>query len=129
MITVKISELLNSTEVLQKLSRTDLKAKPSWKVARLLKSADVEIQEFNDTRLKLIQKYGQKDENGELVTDADGNCQIIQESIAQFSSELNELLNTDVEINADRIRIEDIEHLDFTPAEMSILEPFIDFGE
>lgn len=129
MIKVQINDLLNSTEALQKLSRADLKAKLAWQVARLLKAADAEIQEFNDTRLKLIQKYGQKDENGELATDADGNCQILPDSITQFSTELNELLNTEVEIGANKILIDELENITFTPAEMSVLEVFIDFGE
>jgi len=43
MIKVKISDLLNSTEALQKLAGTELKAKLAWQVGRILKSADTEI--------------------------------------------------------------------------------------
>ena len=96
MIKVKISDLLNSTEALQKLSKTDLKAKLAWQVSRLLKSADKEIQEFNETRMKLIQKYGEKDENNELVTDENGNCKITPDSIESFSNELNDLVISEV---------------------------------
>ena len=66
MITVKISDLLNSTEALQKLANKELKAKLAWTISRLLKAAEAEIQNFNDTRMNLIRKYGEKDENGEL---------------------------------------------------------------
>lgn len=129
MIKLTISELLNSTEVLQRLSKTDLKARLSWQVARLLKAADEEIQSFNETRMNLVKKYGEKDENGELITDDQGNCKIPNESTLEFSNQLNELINTEVEINANKIKIADIENLDFTPAEMNMLEPFIDFDE
>lgn len=126
MITVKISELLNSVETLQKLSQKDFKAKLAWQIARLLKSAENEIQSFNETRMDLIRKYGEKDENGGLVTDEHGNCRIIESKVVNFNNELNELINSTVEINANKIGIDQLENLDFTPSEISILEPFIE---
>ena len=129
MIKLKISDLLNSTEALQKLAGKELKAKLAWQVSRVLKLAEKEIQDFNETRMNLIKKYGEKDENGELVTDENNNCKINNESINDFSNELNELIESEIEINANKIKIEDIENIDFTPAEMTQLEVFIDFGE
>lgn len=129
MITVKISEILNSTDVLQKLSKKDFKAKLSWAIARLLKSIDKEIQEFNETRLSLVQKYGEKDENGNLITDDNGNAKLEPSSISEFSTQLNELLDTSVEINANKINVDLLEDIDFTPTEVALLEPYIDFGE
>ena len=129
MIKVQINDLLNSTEALQKLSKTDLKAKLAWQVARLLKAADKEIQEFNETRLKLIQKYGEKDENGELITDEKGNCKILPDSLDSFSTELNELVNSEIELNVNKIAIDDLDSISFTRADMNSLENFIDFGE
>lgn len=129
MITVKISELLNSTETLQKLSQKDFKAKLAWSIARLLKAAEAEIQSFNDTRMNLIKKYGEKDSNGDLITDDKGNCKIENESIDEFSKELNELIETTIEINANKIKMELLEDLDFTPSDMAVLEPFVEFDE
>ena len=129
MINVKISELLNSTETLQKLSQKDFKAKLAWSIARLLKAAETEIQSFNDTRMNLIKKYGEKDESGELITDEKGNCKIEPNAIESFSNELNELLNTEVEINVNKIKVDQLEEVDFTPSEIVILEPFIEFEE
>lgn len=129
MINVKLSELLDSTETLKKLSQKDFKAKLAWSISRLLKAAEQEIQEFNDTRMNLINKYGEKGDDGQLVTDDKGNCHIIPENIQEFSNELNELINTEVEINANPIDIELLEDLEFTPTEMSQLEPFINMGE
>ena len=129
MIKIKIADLVNSTEALQKLAGTDLKARLAWQVARLLKAAEVEIQSFNETRMNLIKKYGVKNEDGELNTDEKGNCQIIPESVEAFSKELGELIETEVEINANKILIADLDNVEFTPSEMSVLEPFVDFGE
>lgn len=129
MIQVKIGELLNSTEALQKLAGTELKAKLAWQVGRILKAAEAEIQSFNETRMNLIKKYGEKDENGELVTDEQGNCKIVEGDINEFSNELNDLINSEVEISGNKIKIDDLDKVDFTPAEMAQLEILIDFGE
>ena len=129
MISVKISDLLNSTETLQKLAKKDFKAKLAWTVARLLKAAEAEIQSFNETRMNVIRKYGEKDENGELLTDEKGNCKVLPENVTDFSNELNELMATEVEINANKIKIELLEDIEFTPQEMAQLEPFVDMDE
>lgn len=129
MIKLTINELLNSTEILQKIASKELKARLALEIARMLKSAEKEIQDFNDVRMKLITKYGEKDENGELITDEKGNCKIVQDERVNFANELNDLVATEVEINANKIKLEQIENLDFTPAEMSILEPFLEMDE
>lgn len=129
MINLKMSDIINGTEALQKLSNTQLKAKLAWSVSRILKMAEVELQQFNDTRMQLIIKYGQKDENGELITDEKGNCSIEKEHLVEFNSELNELLATEITINANKLNIEDLENINFTPSEITSIEAFIDFGE
>lgn len=129
MITITINDLLNSVETLQKIAQKDFKAKLAWSIARLLKSAETEIQSFNETRINLIKKYGEKDENGELITDEKGNCKIMTENVDTFTEELNELINTEVEINANKIDFNLLENIDFTPSDMTALEPFIEFEE
>ena len=127
MINVTINDLLNSVEALQKLSKMDFKAKLAWQVARLLKAAESEIQSFNETRMTYIRKYGEKDENGELITDEQGNCKIEPANASKFTEELNELINSEVELNASKLDFAQMENLMFTPSEMAVLDPFIEF--
>lgn len=129
MIKLTIADLVNSTEALQKLAGMELKAKLAFQVSRVLKAADKEIQAFNETRMSLIKKNGEKDENGELITDENGNCKIPPENIEEFSKELNDLLKDEVEINANKLKIDDLGEIEFTPAEITQLEAFVDFGE
>lgn len=129
MIKVTIGNIVNSVEVLQKLGKKDFKAKLAWSIARLLKEAEKEVQGFNEARLKLINKYGIKDENGQLITDDNGNCKIIQENIPDFNKELNDLVDTEVEINANKISMNLLEDIDFTPSDMAALESFVEFDE
>lgn len=129
MIKIKMSDLLNATETLQKLSQKELKARLALQISRLLKEGEREIQNFNEVRTNLINKYGEKDENGELVTDENKNCKILNDQIEIFSKELNELVDMEIEINANKIKIADLENMDFTPADMAVLEPFMELDE
>lgn len=129
MISITLEQLVNSTEGLRELSQKTLKARPAYAVAKILKAAEAEMTGFNDTRMNLIKKYGEKKEDGELNTDENGNVHITPESLADFNKELQELLDTQVEINANKIRIEDIGDVEFTPAEMAQLDNFIEFDD
>ena len=126
MITLKLEDLVNSTEALQKLSNTSLKARPAFTVSKMLKEAEKELANFNEVRMNLINKYGEKDEDGKLITDENDNCKITAEHINDFSNELKELVATTIEINANKLTLEDLGNADFTPSEIAALEPFVD---
>ena len=126
MIKIKLEQLVNSTEALQKLSQVQLKARLALEVSRMLKEAERELGFFNDARMNLINKYGEKDENGQLITDEQKNCKIGADVLQQFSNELQELLQTEVEINANKFNLDDFGDINFTPSEMSALESFIE---
>ena len=129
MINLKLETLINSTEGLKGLSQKKLKARTAYAVGKILKAADAEMTSFNETRMELIKKYGEKDENGELVQDDKGNVRVSQESIEDFSSELKGLLDTEIEIAGNKIKMDDLGDVEFTPQEMAQLEEFIEFEE
>lgn len=126
MITVKLEHIINGAEVLRGLASKQLKGKTAYKVSRLLRELEKEFQLFNDTRTELIKKYGATDENGELKINENGDYTIVQEHIQDFYEEINELLKSEVEIAVEKIPLDDIGDLEFTPSEMLTLEPFIE---
>ena len=129
MINVKLEQLVNSTEGLRGLSQKSLKARSAYAVSKILKAADAEMTNFNEARIELIRKYGEKDETGELKQDENGNVRVESEYLQNFNDELRGLLDTTVEINASKIRMEDLGDVEFTPAEMAQLDEFIEFDE
>lgn len=126
MINITLKEIVDSAETMRKLSQESLKGKTAYHIARLLREIDKELTLFNETRGNLIKKYGDKDENGELKVDENGICQFTSEEMEKFYSEMNDILNNIIELNANKITLDELEELDFTPSEMIILEPFIE---
>jgi len=58
--------------------------------------------------------------------DEKNNYKIQKDKITELNQEIEELLNTSIQINADAINMKDIENEDFTPADILLLEPFIE---
>lgn len=126
MITVSVREILNSAEIMQKLSKRQFKGKVAFQIARILRYIDEELKSFNEARSNLIEVYGERDKSGNLVMDENNNYKIQKDKITELNQEIEELLNTSIQINADAINMKDIENEDFTPADILLLEPFIE---
>lgn len=126
MIEVSVREILNSAEIMQKLSKRQFKGKVAFQIARILRYIDEELKSFNEARSNLIEVYGERDESDNLVMDEKNNYKIQKDKITELNQEIEELLNTSIQINADAINMKDIENEDFTPADILLLEPFIE---
>lgn len=123
---VTLNDIVESQEVMRTLSTKSLRGRAAFKVARLIKKLEVELTTFNDTRVKLIEAYAKKDEDGNFVTNDKNEYQFDPDNANKFVEEINKLLLEEIEIDANPILIEEIEELDFTPAEMTVLEPFME---
>lgn len=126
MINTKLSNIVESADIMRELSNKTLKSRAAFKVARLLRELEKEFTLFNEKRMELIKEYAQKDENGEIKSDDKGNVTLDNDRLTEFYQCLEELLNTEVEINADKIDLADLGDTVFTPAQVISLEAFIE---
>ena len=126
MITVKLQDIMESQEVMRTLSNKQLRGRTAFKVARLLKKLEAELTTFNETRVKIIEQYAKKDENGEFITNEKNEYQFDPEQANKFVEEINKLLSEEIQVDANPILLSEIEDLDFSPAEIVALEPFME---
>ena len=125
MITVTLKDILDGQETLQKLSGSELPGRTAFQIGRLLKKLETVLTEYNDTRIKLLEKYANRTEDGNFELNDKNEYQFTQENIEIYIKEINNLISEEIEIDVMPIRLEDIENLTFTPSEMAILEPFM----
>ena len=125
MIEVTLRQIVDSAETMRELSNKPLKGRVAYRIARLLRELDKEFSLFNEKRTDLVKEYVIKDENGELKTDENGDLVLDKERIQEFYTAINDLLNTQVSINAEKVDLVDLESIEFTPAQIMLLEPFI----
>lgn len=131
MITVKLSDILNSEETLKKCINISMKGKLAYQIARIAREVEKETALFETERNKLVEKYAERDENNNFKMNDKEQIYIdakSKEKIQQFTKELNDLIiDTEVELNVKKIKLEDLtEQKDFTPKDFNNLMPFIE---
>jgi len=126
LIKVSLNDVVNSSQTFNKLMQQSFKGSLAFKIARLVRELEKEMQTFNDERMKIIRKYGKKDENGELIVGEDGNVSFENDKINDLNNEFNSLLETELEINADKLPMDSIDEFELTPQEVIDLEKFFE---
>lgn len=126
MIRVSLNNILNSTETFSQIMQQSFKGSIAFKVARLARELNKEMETFNTERQKLLERYCEKDKNGELKVLENGNVQVIPEKLQEFNQEFTNLLETDVEINADKLPMSCMDEFEVSPQQMLDLEVFFE---
>lgn len=126
MIKMTLNELMNATPALKELSGKSFTGATTFKIARLIREVDKEIKTFEEERMKIVNKYGEKDENGELASQEDGTVKIIEDKINECNQELVDLLNAEVEINAEKLKEEVFEKIELTPVLAIAIEGLVE---
>lgn len=108
-------------ELLNKLFAAQLPVKVAYKLSKVQKVVASESEKYQELRMKLVNKYGTKDEAGELVVDEAGNAKIDDENIEHLIKEMTELHEIEFELPL-KIKIDDLETIELTAYDMSVLE-------
>lgn len=125
LIEVTVEEIVDSTSVVKQMMNMAMKSRVAYQIARLARELENELKTFENERMKLIQKYGEKDENGDLKTDENGQYTIPKDNIKEFGDESNELLETKVELNVNKIKLEDLD-CELNPGQILRIMPFVE---
>lgn len=121
MITTTLQSLINSVGVFKKIYNMDLAASLSFKVMRLSNAIDAEMQNYEKERIRLVKKYGDESE--------DGNISVKEENMEIFSKEFGELVESKVELNnVDKIDILSTD-IKLSAADLAMIKDFIITGE
>ena len=120
---MKISNerLVNSVGVLSKLTNLELPIKLSYAFSKNITKIDVELKAYNMERGKLLNKYGEKDEEGKLKLSEKGEVNILDRE--NFNKDVAELLKCESEIDIHLIDLESIDtDIKITPGELMIID-------
>ena len=127
MITMTLNDIFNAVPTLREISNKEFPGFVTFKIARIIRELDKEIQLFESEREKIAYKFGEKDDNGQLIVLDNGNIKIPDESIVECNQELQALFSTEVEINASKLPVNIFETIEMTPTQAMNLEPIVEF--
>lgn len=118
MIKTKIFTIINAKETLEKLGVEPVSVGTSFAIARLIKSVNSELEIYEKERIKLCEKFGEKDEKN--------NCFEIEKlKQNEFENAYNELINQDVEINCKKLDLRD-EKIKISAVDLIKIEEFLE---
>lgn len=113
--------LVNSVGVLSKLTNLELPIKLSYAFSKNITKIDAELKAYNMEREKLLNKYGEKDEEGKLKLSEKGEVNILDRE--NFNKEIAELIQCKSEIDIHLIDLESINtDIKITPGELMIID-------
>ena len=114
-------KLVNSIGVLNKLTNMELPIKLSYAISKNITKINRELVVYNKERQKLIEKYGEKDEESKLKTKEDGTINILD--IDSFNKDLKEILEIETEVDIHLIDLEKVDaDINITPGEIMLVD-------
>ena len=115
MIKLKLHELKGCEEALRTLMTTRMPMVASFKFSKIIDKLGEELKRLEDTRIELVKKLGEVQE--------DGNIKIVDpEKYQEFQKELGDLLETEVTLEGDKVSVQEMgANLEMSPADLFLL--------
>lgn len=122
---ININECVEIESLCNKLSNRVIKARTAYKLAKLLKAVSAELAFYRSQFTLYLNEYGEKDEHGDLIVLPDNSIKIISDKLEICKAKLKELDNLEIEILDIEFTIDELEELQVTMKDMSVLATFI----
>lgn len=123
---IKIFQIRQFMNIYEKIKNTTLPIKIGYKLAKIAAKCQEEMDIYQSQLNKIIQEYGARDENNQLIpTEGGDGIKIKEDKIQECQEKLNELSTLEVEINEDPISIEALDNLELSLSEVEGLSSFL----
>lgn len=122
---IKLANALNIKQILNSLANQKLPIKLSYKIMKFIVSLEAEEKFYIEKLNSIISQYSKKDENGNPLTEGD-SVLIQEDKIEVCQKEVAELRELEIEISNEPFTLEELENLEFTPAELYTLNSIIE---
>ena len=125
---VKSGVIYNGLQTILDFTEKTMPIKLAAKMLRLADDLTKENEFINIQKRQIVEKYGEKDGNGQLIFNEDGSVKFKDvEDMNKAQNELNELADLDVEITDREITEEELENanVEISMKQLVILKEFL----
>lgn len=121
-------KVVNTINALSNLNNAQLPVKVAYAISKNVKKIESELKIYNAEKVKLMNKYCEKDEEGKLKADEYGNVKIKEEHREDWNRDIKELLSIENEIDIHMINLDDLLNSNYSisPGELSTIDFMID---
>ena len=103
---IKLGTVLDLNAMLKAIiDNTELKIDSllKFKLLGILKNIEIPVNNFEAVRNEKIREYGKENDEGNIGISADDT-----ESMEKFTNDLNEVINSEVEVNIQKLKVTDV---------------------
>jgi len=121
---VKITnkEIVSNIGAIANLAQKDLPVKASYAIGKNKVKLDKLYELCEAERVKLVNKYGPKDENKELILDDNGLVHFTKENIPLYNDAYKELLEIENDVEIHQFKLEVIENYNMKADELTAID-------
>lgn len=127
---ILLKELIDARQSFDKILGVEIDVKLAYRIRRISNKIISEMKLYNEQKGELLQKYSEKNKDGELVISSQvgNNIQYKLKSakIKEFDDKVKELLDIEIDLGVELIPWECLEGLKISGYDMGILEEFIE---
>lgn len=120
---MQLQNILQLQSLIQRLDAKTFSIKTAFKLIKLSSFIDQEVKNFNEALKLIIEKYGERDEEGIFIP-IEGGVKIQQDKLKEAEQETITLYQTEVELPDIIFTQEEFENIEISLADLKLLYPF-----
>lgn len=117
-------KLLENVQKLSGVAQKQLPVKVSYAISKNISKIESELKVYDKERQKLIEKYGEKDEQDKVVVDEKGQIKFKDKD--SWDKDIKALLDIENEIDIHKFSIDELNGFNISPAELQAIDYMID---
>ena len=126
-MTLKMYQLTELTPIFDKMKSSKLPFKTAYRVTLFMQETEKHLNFYQESFRNLLNEYGKKDENGNVMPTEDGQgVLLVEETTQEAYQKLGELRELDVELSDYKFDLNAFGDIEISPQEMILLVPFIE---
>lgn len=122
---MKLNELLAARIVITSNAKEKISASLAYKFLKFLKDSDTEEVFYKSKLQEILNVFGDKDDNGNLIPQGDNGIQIKAENQPECFKQIAELDSTEVVAPNIQFTIKELEELKLSVADMASIFSFV----
>mgnify|MGYP001497026414 CR=1 FL=1 len=112
---VKLGQIVAGSEPLGRLMGEKVGVQTAFRMAGVLKKVQAELETYDETRKGLIEKHGK-----------DGEIKPESKNWEKFLTEMNELLETEVKLDVEKVKSENLAKIECSATDLVALDWLIE---
>lgn len=122
---MQLSKAIQAHSLCEKIKEQKMPLMVAYKFAQLMNNLEPQVSFYKERYTEILRTYAQVGEDGNFISDDDGNIKLKDGQGDECIKKINELENFSISIEKVEFKLDQLEELSLTPSEVQTLLPFI----